>query len=227
MKNDTIETAIDLATREQWDAVDELLADKASVISLEGWAQEQGFASTDANVLDLACSVLERSNNLGQSARTKLEEVMHKTGDAFEFARFRAACALFAHDDRSTEVITHLMDSTASTDEEVRDIANQYLQKLDSAQLESYFEDIGYHVETGFDEPGFQYTPHFHERTVLVTLGGSLKLTTDSIGAKQLHTGDIVVVKEKENHSAVVGKEGWKWLAAFSKEDSKRYPGRH
>ena len=80
------------------------------------------------NVRDLAASILEKTEVLTPAMKEKLYYVMKD--DSNRFARFRAACAIAAHDSKyhAAEVKAVLVD-IAKKDKEVSDIAGGYLKK--------------------------------------------------------------------------------------------------
>ncbi len=81
-------------------------------------------------------------------------------------------------------------------------------------RLISHYESLGLSVETGFDQPGTVYDSHGHERTILYTLDGSLVLKREGRSTSRLLPGVQAVVETGQIHSAVVGENGWEYIAA-------------
>lgn len=78
----------------------------------------------------------------------------------------------------------------------------------------------------GKDAPGTVYERHAHERTILYTISGKLILTLfdcEPPRVVELVPGSEFVISGGVEHSAVVGNEGWKWLAAWDPEEAKQY----
>ena len=93
---------------------------------------------------------------------------------------------------------------------------------VDITAYEEEFRQAGLLFERGEDEPGKVYAPHVHGWTKLVTLGGSIRLRTDD-GWHELRTGDEYEVRSGELHEAVVGPDGWRWLAAWKPEEDDTF----
>ncbi len=83
-------------------------------------------------------------------------------------------------------------------------------------------KDIQY--EFGRDEPGKVYIRHQHEATWLITLKGSIQLGIGESEAKEYGPGDVVQVPANTNHEAVVGPNGWEYIAVWDENEAKNYP---
>jgi quercetin dioxygenase-like cupin family protein len=81
--------------------------------------------------------------------------------------------------------------------------------------LMDYYRNMGLVVEWHSDEPGVAYEPNAHERTILYTLDGSAKLEREGRKAERLLPGVQVTIETGQVHSAVVGPDGWEFVAAF------------
>jgi len=116
------------AKAENWDFVDRNLSIFCDDDGVIRWALEMGARSQDDNERDLAASILEKTGHeIGEEARTILMGMLRE--DRNPYAMFRAAFALFAHGDRSEEVIGKIKEALG--DEDVKDIAKEYLSRLD------------------------------------------------------------------------------------------------
>ena len=93
---------------------------------------------------------------------------------------------------------------------------------VDTKAYEQAFNAAGLDFEYGEDAPGKVYTPHVHGWTKLVTLAGSIHLRT-AAGWQDQHEGDECEVMSGELHEAVVGPDGWKWLAAWKPEEADTF----
>jgi len=87
-------------------------------------------------------------------------------------------------------------------------------------EVEAKYKKMGLQIEYGNDKPGFVYEPHRHEQTYLYTLSGSIKLKLDD-DWQELTSGNEAIVGENQLHEAVVGPEGWEWVAAWAKLDTR------
>ncbi len=97
------------------------------------------------------------------------------------------------------------------------------MQASDIEALKSSFLAQGLLFEEGYDEPGKVYTPHRHGWTKLVTLEGSIQLKLDDKPWVEQHMGDICEIRPGQLHEAVVGPEGWTWLAAWRPEEDDTF----
>lgn len=101
---------------------------------------------------------------------------------------------------------------------------------VNGAERLKHYKSQGLVTEEGFDKPGVIYTRHFHERTVLFTISGELTITLYDNNKSRvvvLKPGDEYVVGERQEHSAVTGKDGWGYIAAWDEEEAKKYEGTH
>jgi hypothetical protein len=78
-------------------------------------------------------------------------------------------------------------------------------------------------VEYGKDDPGTIYEPHRHEQTFLYTLGGSLKIKIENDKWVELTPHQEFIVCDGRLHEAIVGKNGWEYVAAWNEEEAKKY----
>lgn len=82
-------------------------------------------------------------------------------------------------------------------------------------------KDIQY--EFGKDEPGKVYKKHRHEATWLITLKGSIRLIIGDNEPKKYGAGDVVQVPANTDHEAVVGPDGWEYIAVWDENEAKNY----
>jgi quercetin dioxygenase-like cupin family protein len=85
---------------------------------------------------------------------------------------------------------------------------------IDAREFTHRMATSGHAISQGFDEPGAEYPPHAHERTILYTVSGSLRLHRDGQETVTLSPGDEAVIEEGQEHSGKVGPRGWKYVAA-------------
>ena len=120
----TFDLLLSAAEAGQWDYVDEHIGAFANADAVLAWIVEGGLANPDENVRDLAASLWEKSDRpFLPGVAEKLADLA--ANDSGKYVRFRAACALCAHGDRSsivTEVIRGFVD-----DPDVSSIAQRYL----------------------------------------------------------------------------------------------------
>lgn len=115
------------ALAEQWEEVDANLVAVAESPEFIGWAKGEGVAAEDDNVRDLAVSILERSScELTPQDSERLLDLLGN--DPNPFVQYRSAFALFNRGDRSEEVVNKIRE--AAGDEDVREIAEEYLSQL-------------------------------------------------------------------------------------------------
>lgn len=91
------------------------------------------------------------------------------------------------------------------------------------AEVEKAYQQRGLATESGFDEPGTVYAPHRHEKTLLYTVSGSLAIKLDGGKVQNLDPHQEFTVGSGQLHEAVVGAEGWEYVAAFNAEEAKQY----
>lgn len=116
---------ISAAQTERWDFVDKHIALLADTPEAPVWATSEGLEAADDQVRDLAASILEKSSApLLEHTKGKLLQVM--AADKNIYAQFRSAFALYAHGDRSPEVLTKMEE--ASQDPATAEIAKKYLE---------------------------------------------------------------------------------------------------
>jgi hypothetical protein len=113
------------AVKEDWEFIDskipEICNDPSAIASAKKWLFDQ-----DGNVRDLAASILEKTNQDINPMKTKLYAIIK--ADPHPYARFRSACALAAHGEKTNVIKTTL--SEFKEDPDVADIAKQYLARL-------------------------------------------------------------------------------------------------
>ena len=122
----TVEKLIEKARQENWDEIDKILPEVCDSESYVRWAANQGIFYDDDNIRDLAASILEKTNHpYFSTAKDGLKKMT--ISDSNPYARFRAGFALYAHGDRSKDVLKVLEDAMA--DEDVANIAKGYLNR--------------------------------------------------------------------------------------------------
>lgn len=94
---------------------------------------------------------------------------------------------------------------------------------MNPQEYEQQFKEQGLLYEYGEDAPGFIYTPHRHGWTKLVTVAGGFKMRLDNGEWFEQKTGDVCEVQSGQLHEAVVGPDGWKWLAAWKPEEDSTF----
>jgi mannose-6-phosphate isomerase-like protein (cupin superfamily) len=222
-----LEKLIEAAKNEDWEYVDKHLPAFCNNYRAYRWGSKEINSGNDPHLVDLAASILAETSHAVTAADKKaLLKVLKQNEETWEFARFRSACALVIHGSAEAQAIDILLDFTRHEEVELRPVANRCLSILSKKDIQNYCKQVGYATETGFDEPDYRYKAHFHERTILKTIEGSIQIYLD-VGEINLQPGNYVLVREGETHAAHVGPEGWKFFAAYSPEDSKKYPGRH
>jgi quercetin dioxygenase-like cupin family protein len=73
------------------------------------------------------------------------------------------------------------------------------------------------------DKAGTVYKPHRHEKTYLYTLGGSLKIRVENNDWIELKPHQEFIIDDGELHEAIVGENGWEYVAAWDKEMTTEY----
>jgi HEAT repeat protein len=119
------------AGEEKWELVDKHIGRFCDDPTVIEWVMKTGLGSKDGNLRDLAVSILERSG-AEFDEKTKSDLLEKRGSDENQYVRYRAAFALFAHGDRSPQVIQTLQE--AREDKDVREIAEGYLSQIDSSQ---------------------------------------------------------------------------------------------
>ena len=94
---------------------------------------------------------------------------------------------------------------------------------MNKNQILAKYNSLGLETEYGLDKPGKVYPPHRHEKTFLYTLGGSIKIKIDNKEWMELEKGEEFIVGSNQLHEAIVGKDGWEYVAAWDKEEAKRF----
>src|SRR5215217_1424321 len=99
-------------------------------------------------------------------------------------------------------------------------------QKLSKPEIEKYqreFESHGWLYEVGEDEPNKRYAPHRHGWTRLITLAGGVTVKKEDNEWIELYKGSVCDIESGQLHEAVVGAEGWQWLAAWKPEEDASF----
>lgn len=89
-----------------------------------------------------------------------------------------------------------------------------------------HYHSIGLEVERGFDQADKHYERHSHERTILYTRSGNLVLTLfDTVPPRvvDLVPGDEFVIESGVEHEAVVGENGWGYVAAWDPAEANQF----
>jgi hypothetical protein len=95
--------------------------------------------------------------------------------------------------------------------------------RIDTEQYEQEFTNQGLIFEYGEDGPNKIYTPHRHGWTKLVTRAGSITMKLEGGEPFEQRAGDVCEVGSGQLHEAVVGPDGWKWLAAWKPEEGDTF----
>ncbi len=120
---------ISAAQAGMWGYIDEHLpAAVANNVRVISWAKKRGLEDPDPNLRDLAVSAFEYTGDepLPLEVGRKLTAMMNSDGGSY--VRFRVACALFAHRDRSPAVLSRLGEFVE--DPAAGPVAKFYLSKL-------------------------------------------------------------------------------------------------
>lgn len=96
---------------------------------------------------------------------------------------------------------------------------------MNREEVEERYKLKGLNVEYGKDEPSTKYEPHRHEQTFLYTLSGSLKIKIEDNKWVELKPHQEFIVGDGKLHEALVGENGWEYVAAWSEEEAKKYEG--
>ncbi len=115
-----------------WKIVDREIPSLAQDSRTVIWAWNEGVSSKIENFRDLGASILEKApinNEAWPEIRDKLVPLLHDTAP---YIRFRAACALAAHEpgEYRTQVIITLQDFMNDSEKDVVKIAKTYLKQL-------------------------------------------------------------------------------------------------
>ncbi len=122
-----LDDLISAAKNEDWRLVDRTIPQICNKKTYVEWAYKKGLKHLKDNVRDLAASILEKTKALTSGMKERLYYVMKD--DSNPYAKFRAACALAAHDRKyhSDEVKQAL--EIAKKDKGISGIAEGYLKK--------------------------------------------------------------------------------------------------
>lgn len=94
---------------------------------------------------------------------------------------------------------------------------------MDKDNVERAYKTKGLEVEHGQGEPNTIYEPHRHEKTYLYTLAGSIKIRLDEGEWITALPGQEFVIEDGQLHEAIVGSEGWGYVAAWDEEQAQKY----
>jgi mannose-6-phosphate isomerase-like protein (cupin superfamily) len=92
-----------------------------------------------------------------------------------------------------------------------------------ASDVERAYQQRDLVTEHGTDEPGKLYEPHRHEKTYLYTITGSIDIRLDDQSSQTAKPHQELVVGGNQLHEAIVGSEGWEYVAAWSGEEAKNY----
>lgn len=93
---------------------------------------------------------------------------------------------------------------------------------MNRKEAEKKYKSKGLEVEYGKDSPGTKYEPHRHEQTYLYTLSGSLKIKVED-NWLEIEPHQEFIVGDGKLHEAIVGENGWEYVAAWNEEEAKKY----
>ncbi len=117
---------VNLAIAEKWDEVDAEIPKVRNNRTVLNWAYQNGLYAGNENVRDLSASILEKaewpqeeSGQIANSLRQTMDREIHV------YAKFRMACALYNHGERTTQVINVLEQAP----NDVKEIAQKYLEQ--------------------------------------------------------------------------------------------------
>lgn len=115
------------ARQEDWDLIDQELPRTAQDSSFDQYAKEL-LNNNDPQARDLGASYFELCpRELDKDTTSQLTHMLE--ADRNPYARYRSAFALFTHGNRTPSVVNMLREAT--TDPDVREIAQGYLDQLE------------------------------------------------------------------------------------------------
>jgi hypothetical protein len=128
LENDIVRELIALAEKDAWETIDKKIPDVCNNDEVRNWAYNQGIFSKTDNVRDLGASILEQS----EWPKVYYDAIKHYLigtlrTETHNFAKFRMACALAAHNEWTDKVIEVLREAPP----DVKAIADKYLKKHD------------------------------------------------------------------------------------------------
>lgn len=95
---------------------------------------------------------------------------------------------------------------------------------MDKDEIEKCYKNAGLVTEYVRDDPGKVYRSHRHEKTYLSTISGSASIKTELPDSREvLRPGEDFIVGTIEYHKAVVGGNGWEYVAAWGPEEAKDF----
>lgn len=98
---------------------------------------------------------------------------------------------------------------------------------MNAAEALDHYRQQGLVAKHVTDEPGKVYEPHVHERTILFTLAGSVKLKLGNADWQTLTPGQERVIESRQQHQAEVGPKGWEYVAAWDAEEARQFAFDH
>lgn len=85
------------------------------------------------------------------------------------------------------------------------------------------YRQRGLVTEAGRDKPGTVYEPHRHEQTRLYTVAGSLDIRVEAGEKQHIVPHQEFIVGGNQLHEAVVGADGWEYVAAWDEAEAEQY----
>jgi len=125
MKVDELRKA---AAEEDWEFVDRNKGAVCNDIDSLSLFRREDFHSKDGNIRDLAVSVFEETENVGEFGKAKSELKRLMTFDGNPYVRIRSASALYRHGDRNKAVVDFLNHALKNKDEDYRGVAEACLK---------------------------------------------------------------------------------------------------
>ena len=121
----TIERLIGLAKEEKWDDIDAEIPKVSRLPEIVKWAYKNGLFESNEQVRDLAASILEKAD--WSDNQRWIHDLVYNTlrQEKHPYARFRMACALYAHGERKPDVVSILENAP----DDVQPIAQKYLKQ--------------------------------------------------------------------------------------------------
>ena len=127
----TLEMLKDAAKREDWESVDSAMDSIAGDPRYYRWAFGTGMRDADGNIRDLAVSIIEKSDIPNEDfSRMRGALFTHMMEDENLYARFRSAFALANHGSGQYKETVIGTLKLAARDDDVKEIAKQYLNRI-------------------------------------------------------------------------------------------------
>lgn len=118
-------------------------------------------------------------------------------------------------------VPTFSRDNYISLNQTNDEVAFESTQLAD--MIEGIYRGRGLVVERGKDEPATVYEPHKHEKTHLFTVSGSIDIKLGDKPAQTISPFQEIVVGSNVVHEAVVGPDGWEYIAAWDEKEAQSF----